>query len=309
MSSITPLSKLEHSSLPLAGGKGANLGALLQAGFPVPPGFCITTDAYRAFVEANHLQREILQTCQDLQADDPAALEAASNTIRGRFAAGQIPVDVANKARQAYVDLNRQSATDNRQSIPVAVRSSATAEDLPDMSFAGQQDTYLNIIGEDALLQAVIDCWSSLWTARAIGYRARNGIPQDDVALAVIVQQMVPSEVSGVLFTANPLTGKRAEIVIDATLGLGEALVSGQVEPDHYVVDGESIIDKTLGAKSLSIRGQSGGGTQTVPEEASTQQALPDAAIMELASLGRRIEQAFGAPQDIEWAWAEGRLS
>ncbi|MBN1428432.1 MAG: phosphoenolpyruvate synthase, partial [Anaerolineae bacterium] len=302
MTDVKLLDELERSSLPLAGGKGANLGALLQAGFPVPPGFCVTTDAYRAFVEANHLQEDILRACENLQADNPAALEAASTTIRSRFAAGKIPTDIADAIRCAYADLNRQS-------IAVAVRSSATAEDLPDMSFAGQQDTYLNIVGEAALLKAVVDCWGSLWTARAIGYRARNGIAQGDVALAVVVQQMVPSEASGVLFTANPLTGKRSETVIDATLGLGEALVSGQVEPDHYVVDDGQILRKTLGAKALSIRGQSGGGTQTVTEDASTQQALPDEQILELAALGRRIEQAFGAPQDIEWAWAEGRLS
>lgn len=319
MSLVSPLIALSKTDLPLAGGKGANLGALLQAGFSVPPGFCITTDAYRAFVEANHLQETILQACQNLQTDNPAALEAASTTIRARFSAGHIPTAIADAIRHAYADLNNTITTtkgrkSHNHTMAVAVRSSATAEDLPDMSFAGQQDTYLNIAGEDALLRAVVDCWSSLWTARAIGYRARNGIAQGDVALAVIVQQMVPSVASGVLFTANPLTGKRSETVIDATLGLGEALVSGQVEPDHYVVGDEYIadgraIDKTLGAKALSIRGLPGGGTQTVAEDASTQQALPDTAILELAALGRRIEQAFGAPQDIEWAWADGQLS
>ena len=195
---------------------------------------------------------------------------------------------------------------------PVAVRSSATAEDLPDLSFAGQQDTFLNVVGDAALLDAVVRCWSSLWTAHAIAYRARNGIPQEGVALAVVVQAMVESESSGVLFTANPLTGKRTETVIDATLGLGEALVSGQVEPDHYVVDAATgrIVSKTLGAKALAIRGQAGGGTTTVAADAAAQQALPDAAILELARLGKRVEQELyaGQPQDIEWAWADGRL-
>ncbi len=198
------------------------------------------------------------------------------------------------------------------RSPAVAVRSSATAEDLPDLSFAGQQDTFLNVVGDAALLEAVVRCWSSLWTARAIAYRARNGIPQEGVALAVVVQAMVESEASGVLFTANPLTGKRTETVIDATLGLGEALVSGQVEPDHYVVDVATgrIVSKTLGAKALAIRGQAGGGTTTVAADAAAQQALPDAAILELARLGKRVEQELyaGQPQDIEWAWAEGRL-
>ena len=290
-----PLSELEHDSLPLAGGKGAHLGILIHGGFPVPPGFCITTDAYQAFVDANHFQKEILQICKELQVDDLDALEAASTAIRTRFAAGQVPAEIVNDIREAYANLKHQIPIVNQQSaivnIPVAVRSSATAEDLPDMSFAGQQDTYLNIVGEEALLQAVVDCWGSLWTARAIGYRARNDISQDDVALAVIVQEMVPSEASGVLFTANPLTGRRSETVIDATFGLGEALVSGQVEPDHYVVDDGKIIDKTLGAKAVAIHGQSGGGTRTVTEDASTRQALPDDIIVELAQMGKRIER------------------
>ncbi|HMA37722.1 MAG TPA: PEP/pyruvate-binding domain-containing protein, partial [Chloroflexia bacterium] len=176
---------------------------------------------------------------------------------------------------------------------------------------AGQQDTYLNIEGGDALLDAIVRCWASLWTARAIGYRARNGIAPDDVALAVVVQEMVPSEASGVLFTANPLTGQRDQVVIDATLGLGEALVSGQVEPDHYVLDGGGrIVTKTLGAKALAIIGQAGGGTRTVSDAGANagQQALPDAAIGDLARLGRQVADHYGTPQDIEWAWAGGRL-
>jgi pyruvate,water dikinase len=196
---------------------------------------------------------------------------------------------------------------------PVAVRSSATAEDLPDLSFAGQQDTLLNVVGDQALLQAVVTCWSSLWTARAIAYRQRNGIAHEGVALAVVVQAMVESESSGVLFTANPLSGRRGEAVIDATLGLGEALVSGQVEPDQYVVDATTgrILEKRLGAKALAIRGAAGGGVTTVQQEAASQQALPDGAILEVARLGKRVEQEIyaGQPQDIEWAWAGGQLT
>ena len=209
--------------------------------------------------------------------------------IRDR--AGTIPRELAQEVRRAYASLGRP---------PVAVRSSATAEDLPDLSFAGQQDTYLHIIGDEALLTAIINCWGSLWTARAIGYRARNGIDQQSVALAVVVQEMVPSAASGVLFTANPLSGKRSELVIDAIFGLGEALVSGQVEPDHYVVDAQGrIISQTLGAKALAVHGQTGGGTITQVGDASGQQALPDPVIVELARLGRQVETLFGAPQDI----------
>jgi pyruvate,water dikinase len=303
MQYIKSLTELNRANLPIAGGKGANLGALIQAGLPVPPGFCITTPAYRAFVEMNKLGTEIRQILDATRMDEPASLDAACNSICACFQHGEIPPALADEIRQAYTNLHKPPG-------PVAVRSSATAEDLPDLSFAGQQDTYLNILGEAALLNAVIRCWASLWTARAIGYRARNQISHDEVALAVVVQQMVQSEASGVLFTANPLTGKRSETVIDATLGLGEALVSGQVEPDHYVVagSGEKVLDKTLGTKALSIQGQADGGTVTLHHSAANRQALPDEQILALARLGQQAQIYFGCPQDMEWAWAEGRL-
>jgi rifampicin phosphotransferase len=287
--------------LAMVGGKGANLAKLASAGFPVPGGFLITTQAYAAFVQANHLTNAIQTALQGAKLDEPAVLETLSAEIRQRFSGGNIPTALADAIRTAYQQLRQP---------PVAVRSSATAEDLPEMSFAGQQDTYLNVLGETALLQAVINCWGSLWTARAIGYRSRNGIPHDEVALSVVVQEMVQSEASGVLFTANPLTGNRTETVIDATLGLGEALVSGQVEPDHYIVETASgrIIQKTLGAKALAIRGQADGGTVTFHEDASAQQALPDSVIRAVTALGRRVADLYGAPQDIEWGWAEGKL-
>ena len=303
MTSIKLLQDLDKTDLLIAGGKGANLGALIQAGLPVPPGFCVITPAYRSFVEMNKLEMEIHKILEATRMDDPASLEKASDSIRACFQRGEMSAALADEIRQAYANLHNPPG-------PVAVRSSATAEDLPDLSFAGQQDTYLNILGEAALLDAVIRCWASLWTARAIGYRARNQISHDEVALAVIVQQMVQSEASGVLFTANPLTGKRSETVIDATLGLGEALVSGQVEPDHYMVanSGEKILSKTLGAKGLSIQGQSGGGTVTLHHSAADRQALPDEQILALARLGQQAQTYFGSPQDMEWAWAEGRL-
>jgi len=294
---ILTLSALNRNDLPRAGGKGANLGEMLAAGLPVPSGFCILTDAYRDFVAANHLGEVIARECVAADVTDPAALEKASSVIRARFEGSHLLPGLIEEISAAYLNYWK-----------VAVRSSATAEDLPDLSFAGQQDTYLNVIGENALLNAVVRCWGSLWTARAIGYRARNGIGQNDVALAVVVQAMIPSEAAGVLFTANPLSGKRTEIVIDATLGLGEALVSGKVEPDHYVVAAGKISEKRLGAKALSIRGLEGGGTQTMDEQAAERQALPDAVILELARLGQQAAQHFGSPQDVEWGWAEGRL-
>ncbi|MFC1936529.1 PEP/pyruvate-binding domain-containing protein [Chloroflexota bacterium] len=283
------------------GGKGANLAILAKAGFQVPDGFTISTSAYRKFVKANELEGWVLGGVESVNQDDPAALEAASEEIRSRFAAGAIPLEIADEIKAAYAGLDNE---------PVAVRSSATTEDLPEMSFAGQQDTFLNVIGEEALLGAVVRCWSSLWTARAIAYRIRNQIDHAQAALAVIVQLMVQSEVSGVLFTANPLTGNRTEYVIDATYGLGEALVSGQVEPDHYVVEitKREVTNKTLGAKSTVIRGDAQGGVVTETVEGGDQQALNDAHILLLAEQGQRIAKLYQIPQDIEWAQAEGQI-
>lgn len=311
----------EQATLANTGGKGMNLARLSRAGLPVPGGFFITTQAYRDFVASNQVGPFIQQTIEKTDPNDPPALNEASSAIRARFSQGQIPAETKQAIAAAYQDLivnpSTMLRTTHQSSIinpPVAVRSSATAEDLPDMSFAGQQDTFLNVIGEEALLKAVIDCWSSLWTARAIGYRARNDIPHEDVALAVVVQAMVPSEASGVLFTANPLNGKRTETVIDATLGLGEALVSGQVEPDQYIVanDGAindgAILQKNIGAKATVIRGQAGGGTVTEQVAAADRQAIPDAVIGELVTLGNQVADLFGFPQDIEWGWAEGKL-
>jgi pyruvate,water dikinase len=208
---ILPLDSAD-ASLAVAGGKGANLARLARTGLPVPRGFLLTTRAYDAYLAANHLAGPIRAALDRINPADPKGLEAASEAIRALFTAGTMPLYLAAALRDAYAALGRP---------PVAVRSSATAEDLPDLSFAGQQETYLNVMGDDELLRVVVGCWASLWTARAIGYRARNAIPQEGLTLAVVVQEMVPSEASGVLFTADPLTGKRTETVIDATLGLG----------------------------------------------------------------------------------------
>lgn len=290
------------AALSLVGGKGANLALLSQAGLPVPGGFLVTTRAYWSFVQDNDLQVRIETELARATSDNPDSLNEVSGVIRAMFDQGQIAEDIVREITSAYHALEDHPA--------VAVRSSATAEDLPQMSFAGQQDTYLNIIGDQALLRAVVQCWSSLWTARAIGYRMRNRIHHQEVGLAVVVQRMVEAEVSGVMFTANPLSGLRSETVIDATLGLGEALVSGLVEPDHYVVDTAAfqIREKTLGAKALSIHGQEGGGTQQVSVERKNIQALPDHEIVALARLGIKASARYDQPQDIEWAWENGNL-
>lgn len=297
-----------EATLETAGGKGANLVRLTRAGFDVPRGFIVSTSAYREFVNANGLDAIIQQALEGLASDDADALEAASEKIRNAFSSGKMPTDITQEIQAAYVDVNGPSST-----VSVAVRSSATAEDLPDLSFAGQQDTYLNIIGEEQLLQAVVNCWSSLWTARAIGYRIRNHISHDEAALAVVVQEMVQSEVSGVLFTANPLTGALNESAIDATFGLGEALVSGQVEPDHFVVkinpDGSiAVLSKKLGAKAVATRAKAGGGVESIEEKSEAQQTLTESQIQQLAETGQRIQKEYGAPQDIEWAFANGKL-
>lgn len=290
-----------QNSLNLVGGKGANLIRLTNAGFNVPDGFIISTTAYTEFVVSNHLDHAIQDALSLVSLDDAASLDQASRSIRAAFNAGEISASLKTPILDAF-SVN--------QNVPVAVRSSATAEDLPDLSFAGQQDTYLNVVGEEQLIQAVVNCWSSLWTARAIGYRMRNKIDQVDTTLAVVVQIMVQSEVSGVLFTANPLTGSLRELVIDATFGLGEALVSGQVEPDHFVVDSQTgkIIHQTTGAKQTATRVHSGGGVDALPVTDPNQICLTEKQISQLADAGRRIQQEYGQPQDIEWAFADGSL-
>ncbi|MFN8467336.1 MAG: PEP/pyruvate-binding domain-containing protein [Caldilineaceae bacterium] len=295
MDMVLPL--MTHvATLAAVGGKGANLAKLAGAGLPVPDGFMVTVAAYQAFVAANRLGRVVSAALNGLDATNPTALESASTRIRTAFTVGEM----APALRVALAEEYRRIGEP-----PVAVRSSATAEDLPDMSFAGQQDTYLNVQGLDALCDAVVACWGSLWTARAIGYRERNQVDQTDVALAVVVQRMVDAAAAGVLFTANPLIGRRTETAIDATMGLGEALVSGQVEPDHYVVDEptRTIVHKTLGAKETVIVGRAGGGTVTERQANRSRQAIPDVVILELAALGAQVEALYSFPQDIEWAW------
>jgi pyruvate,water dikinase len=301
---IRMLSELDRTDLPSAGGKAANLGALIRGGLPVPPGFCILTTGYREFIVAGRIQPEIDSICNSILRPEPALLDPAAAAIRVLFLRTGVPEGVLEEIRVAYREM------DSAGRCPVAVRSSATAEDLPDLSFAGQQDTFLNVVGFDALLRAVVDCWASLWTARAIGYRMRNEIPREGLALAVAVQRMIPSEASGVLFTANPLTGHRGQTVIDATFGLGEALVSGKVEPDQYVIDrgGGQILSRTLGQKAVRTIAKDGGGVETVESDSAGLQALADGQILDLVRLGERAQALFAEPQDIEWALRGGEF-
>ncbi|MCA2221775.1 PEP/pyruvate-binding domain-containing protein [Nonomuraea aurantiaca] len=274
------------ADLATAGGKGASLARLTRAGLPVPGGFHITTEAYRAF--AADFRDRIL--------DAAAAGDAAG--IAALFAGHDMPAAVAAEIRTAYEALG--------DDVPVAVRSSATAEDLPGMSFAGQQDTYLNIRG-DALLDAVKRCWASLWNARAIAYREQNGVPHDDVALAVVVQRLVDADAAGVMFTANPVNGARDEIVINASWGLGEAVVGGQVTPDTVVVRHGAVAESRIGDKTvMTVRTPSGTREEPVPEELRRRAVLDPAQTAELATLGSRIEELYGTPMDVEWARRDG---
>ena len=288
-------------SLSRVGGKAKNLAKLVHLGFRVPDGFIVTVAAYSDFVDRAGLAGWIHEEIASVDPDDPDALAAHSERLRARITESPIPPGLAASFRASYATLGCP---------PVAVRSSATAEDLPDMSFAGQHDTFLNVQGEDRLLAAIAACWSSLWTARAIAYRARNNIDHLAVSIAVVVQKMVPSESSGVLFTSNPLTGRRDETVIDATIGLGEALVSGLVEPDHYVVEsnGGRILQRSIGAKAKAMHGMAGGGVTTSETAVPHRPAIQDEQVRELTETGQRVAEMLGSPQDIEWAYAHGEL-
>jgi pyruvate,water dikinase len=275
------------ATLASVGGKGASLARLAAAGLPVPAGFHITTVAYQRFVAENDLQPRLLAALAALDPTRPEGLEHASQAIGALFAAGRMPPEVAGAIAQAYGALPGH--------IPaVAVRSSATAEDLPEASFAGQQETYLNVSGPAAVLAAVQRCWASLWTARAIGYRARQGIPPEAVALAVVVQALVPAEAAGILFTANPVTGQRDEVVINAAWGLGEAVVGGQVTPDVVRVakaTGAVLARQTADKQVMTVRTPTGTAEQPVPEALRRAPVLSDAAAAERAGAGARIEQ------------------
>jgi rifampicin phosphotransferase len=293
--------EIRKDDIALAGGKGANLRELSRAGLPVPPGFVLTTEAYDAFVESNEIGIAIVKLASAPRADDPAAFEEVAGRINALFAGGKVPEEMAEEVRAAYAKLGEDSET------PVAVRSSATAEDLAGASFAGQQQTYLNVHGAGTLLEAVKDCWASLWTARAMVYRARQGIDPDTVGLAVVVQRMVESEAAGVLFTANPANGRRSEAVIGAAWGLGESVVSGSVTTDDIVVEKESgrvLSRETADKEVMTVYTESGTEERPVPEERRRQQVLDDEAAAALTRYGARIEELYGTPQDIEWALA-----
>jgi pyruvate,water dikinase len=301
---VLPLSD-SQATLENVGGKGMSLAKLTRAGMPVPDGFHITTEAYCQFVAAKDLQPKILDALRMADIMLPATLETASRTIGKFFEDSHIPAEVSSAIADTYQVLGDRHAV-------VAVRSSATAEDLPEASFAGQQETYLNIHGIDEVLEAVKKCWASLWTARAIAYRLQNKIDQNTVALAVVVQRLVFADAAGIMFTANPLSGARDEILINATWGLGEAVVAGLVTPDTITVDkkkGRVIRRETAEKSVMTVRTDRGTQEVPVPDSKKKKAVLSNAQATILAQYGAQIESLYGTPMDIEWALAHGELA
>ncbi len=305
MVTYTTVVNTDDNALGIVGGKGRSLALLAAAGFNTPGGFQVNTHAYRSFIAENNLQARIIELAQPTVVDGRVSYENASQAIAALIGDAVLSDAIANEIINAYRQLEGEPA--------VAVRSSATAEDLPGLSFAGQQETYLNIRGATELVAAVKRCWASLWTTQAISYRHQNGIDQDSVAMAVVVQLMVPADVSGILFTANPATGERSEMVVNASFGLGEAVVSGQVTPDTYIIDRATQRAKQtmIGPKARRIVVDDGQGVriEDVPEAEREQSSLSAAQLGELATTALEIEALYeGLPQDIEWGYSDGKL-
>ncbi len=301
--------EIDKNDIPVVGGKGANLGELTQKGLDVPPGFCVTAGAYNHFINYAELDEVIRELIRGLDEEDSSMLQEVSKAIQDRINKGNIPADLREEIINAYKDLSDKIGLENPE---VAVRSSATAEDLPEASFAGQQDTYLHISGVEELINYVRRCWASLWTARAIYYRVKQNFDHFDVSLSVVIQKMVNSGKSGVMFTANPINNNTNEIMINASWGLGEAVVSGTVTPDEYLINKNSkeVIERHIAEKNIMIvKKKDGVGTEEVKvadyigEEYVNSQCLSDEEIMVLVDYGLKIEDLYGSHQDIEWGF------
>jgi len=288
----------------VVGGKGASLARLARAGFRVPPGFHVTTSAYLDFIGRGGLREAVLAAMSAVDVSDAATFDAAAARIGELFAGQPVPTPTAAPIAGAYASLGNQ--------VPVAVRSSATVEDLPGMSAAGQHDTYLNVRGEAAVLEAVKRCWSSLWSARAIGYRARLGVEPGEVNIAVVVQQLVLAEAAGVMFTIDPIGGAHDKVVISANWGLGESVVAGDVTPDVAVVDRASgaLVSYQVGSKeTMTVAGDAATRATDTPADLRSAAVLSPGQAGELARVGLAIEKLYDQPMDIEWALAAGELS
>jgi len=305
MNYILSFEEINRDSLVLVGGKNANLGEMMKIGIRVPPGCAVTTGSYRNFITETGVKDEIYRILSDFNPDDVSSLNSASDEIQKLIGNAPISRDIKRAIKECYSALCEKSSMD---SIPVAVRSSATAEDLPTASFAGQQDTYLWVEGADQVIKNVQSCWASLFRPRAISYRIKNNFPHEKVLISVGVQKMVNSRTAGVMFTINPINGDSSKVVIEGSWGLGEAVVSGSVNPDRFVVDKVmlSILEKSIGTKTMEYI-QDNVTKQVVKRETDNERqrvaCLSDDEIINLARVGKAIEQHFGQPQDIEWAF------
>jgi len=298
MPDILWLEEIRKEDIAAVGGKGASLGEMFAIGLPVPRAFVVTSQAFRRFLIKTGLEETLFKKLDSLNVDDNDALEKAASVAKKAVLGAKVPTPIIEAVKAAYRRMDESE-------LVVAVRSSATAEDLPDASFAGQQETYLNIKGEAALLEAVQKCWASLYGARALYYRAKQGFDDRSVNIAVVVQQLVNSEKAGVMFTSHPVTGEPLTI-IEGSWGLGEAVVSGSVSPDKYVFDQRSgkVIDRLIADKKIEIIPDRDHGTKVmpVPEDRQVMQVLSDDEVTQLATFGKIAEGHYGNPQDIEWS-------
>ena len=295
--------KLTKKDASTAGGKGASLGEMTNVGIPVPPGFVVVVSAFEAFLKKAGLEEKIENIVQEVNPEEIESGEKASRKIRELIKDEEVPEDIQKEIREAYKTLGAES---------VAVRSSATAEDSSEASWAGELESYLHVRRED-LIETIKTCWSSLFTPRAIFYRFEKGLEKTQVSVAVVVQKMVNSEVSGVCFTAHPVTKEKNKMVIEAGYGLGESIVGGMITPDKYEVfkhKGEFLIlEKEIQPQEIKIeRGKQGAEKKEVSPREQEKQKLEDEKIMELANISVRVEEHYGKPQDIEWALEEGRI-
>jgi pyruvate,water dikinase len=304
MDYILDFEKLDKNSIPIGGGKNASLGEMIKAGIRVPPGFAVTTDSYLLFITKAGIKDKIIDIVSDLNPDDVEALNRVSADVQELIKKTAIPEVVKKAIRDGYARLCEKCAV---ESIPVAVRSSATAEDLPTVSFAGQQDTYLWIQGANQVITKVQNCWASLYTPRAIAYRNKNDFPHDKVLISVGVQKMVNSKAAGVMFTLNPTDGDISRVVIEGSWGLGETVVSGSVNPDKFVVDKVmlEINERTISTKHIECVYDLEKGETVNADVADERQCtccLADDEIKALVRAAKHIENHYGRPMDIEWA-------
>lgn len=301
---ILPFEQCDKSQHNRVGGKCASLGAMIQAEAPVPPGFAVTTDAFAEMLRKQPLRDLVKREIASVEDSDDPDLQAVSQKVRAAIEAEPVAVAIETAVRHAYAEL---SARCGSADIPVAVRSSATAEDLPDASFAGQQDTYLWIVGADAVVEHVRKCWSSMFTARAIAYRLDKGFSHEEVTMAVAVQKMVNAKAAGVAFTLNPINGDRSKIAVDSSWGLGESVVSGEVTPDNFLVDKVilDVVKETISPKHIEYAVDLEQGRaikREVEPERQTQPSITRDELIAVAKMAKRAEKFYKHPQDVEWA-------